>query len=125
MSDFMDKVYAGVLGGIAGLAIKNNRKDGGSVKRKTPYLVGEEGPEIIVPDSDGVVIPSSRSKKVSNWLSNKGLELSFNDKDDDKSNVVIDKLFQKEKKKKEKKKKEKKEPNVIDKLGLGKFDLTF
>ena len=132
MSDFMDNVYAGVLGGtagvlgsIAGLAIKNNRKDGGPVKRKTPYLVGEEGPEIIVPDSDGVVIPSSRSKKVSNWLSNKGLELSFNDKDDDKSNVVIDKLFEKEKKKKEKKKKEKKESNVINKLGLDKFDLKF
>ena len=120
MSDFMDKVLSGVLGGIAGLVVNNNRKDGGPVKRKTPYLVGEEGPEIIVPDSDGVVIPSSRSKKVSNWLSNKGLELSFNDKDDDKSNVVIDKLFEKEKKKKEKK-----ESNVINKLGLDKFDLKF
>lgn len=113
----MDKVYASVLGGIAGLAIKNNRKDGGSVKRKTPYLVGEEGPEIIVPDSDGVVIPFSRSKKVSNRLSNKGLELSFNDKDEDKSNVVIDKLFPEDKKKK----KSKESSNFL----FNKLDLTF
>ena len=121
MSDFMDKVYASILGGIAGLVIKNNRKDGGSVKRKTPYLVGEEGPEIIVPDSDGVVIPSSRSKKISNRLSNKGLELSFNDKDEDKSkdksNVVIDKLFPEDKKKK----KSKESSNFL----FNKLDLTF
>jgi hypothetical protein len=80
MSNFMDKVLTGLLGGVAGLVIENNRKDGGPVKSKTPYLVGEEGPEIIVPDSDGVVIPSS--------------------KDEDKYNVVIDKLFPADKKKK-------------------------
>lgn len=87
MSNFMDKVLAGLLGGVAGLVVENNRKDGGPVKSKTPYLVGEEGPEIIVPNSDGVVIPSSRSKKISNWLSGKNLELSFSDRAKDKSEV--------------------------------------
>jgi len=36
------------------------RKDGGPVKKGKPYVVGEEGPEIIVPKEDGRVIPNSK-----------------------------------------------------------------
>jgi hypothetical protein len=45
----------GVGGGIAGA-----RASGGPVDRGLPYLVGERGPEIIVPKSPGVVIPNHR-----------------------------------------------------------------
>ena len=34
------------------------RKDGGPVGKGQPYIVGEEGPEIIIPSEDGFVIPN-------------------------------------------------------------------
>jgi len=34
------------------------RGEGGPVKEDQPYLVGEKGPEVIVPESDGTVIPN-------------------------------------------------------------------
>lgn len=37
------------------------REDGGPVKKRKPYLVGEDGPEIIVPEEDGMVIPNRRN----------------------------------------------------------------
>ena len=37
------------------------REDGGPVKKKRPYIVGEDGPEIIIPNEDGVVIPNRRN----------------------------------------------------------------
>jgi hypothetical protein len=43
---------ANIAGGIAG------KEKGGPVKGGTPYIVGEKGPEIIVPPRDGVVIPN-------------------------------------------------------------------
>jgi hypothetical protein len=43
---------ANIAGGIAG------KEKGGPVKGGAPYLVGEKGPEIIVPPRDGVVIPN-------------------------------------------------------------------
>ena len=40
------------------------RKDGGPVKAGKPYLVGEEGPEVIVPKQDGQVIPSKPKSRI-------------------------------------------------------------
>lgn len=37
------------------------REDGGPVKKRKPYLVGEDGPEIVVPEEDGMVIPNRRN----------------------------------------------------------------
>lgn len=37
------------------------REDGGPVKKKRPYIVGEDGPEIIIPNEDGEVIPNRRN----------------------------------------------------------------
>lgn len=37
------------------------REDGGPVKKRQPYLVGEDGPEVIVPNEDGMVIPNRRN----------------------------------------------------------------
>ena len=48
----------GMLGGLfSGIFGKAN---GGPVSRKTPYMVGERGPEIFVPHSSGKVIPNNR-----------------------------------------------------------------
>ena len=53
----------GGLGGILGDFLKGfggARAMGGPVNANTPYLVGERGPEIIVPRSAGQVIPNNR-----------------------------------------------------------------
>jgi hypothetical protein len=39
------------------------RAKGGPVKAGKPYLVGEEGPELVVPDEDGEVIPNKDLKR--------------------------------------------------------------
>lgn len=39
------------------------RAKGGPVKRGRPYLVGEKGPELVVPEEDGVVIPNEVLRK--------------------------------------------------------------
>lgn len=35
---------------------------GGNVKGKKPYLVGEEGPELFIPDSKGMIIPNPKTQ---------------------------------------------------------------
>jgi SLT domain-containing protein len=39
------------------------REQGGPVKAGRPYLVGERGPEIVVPAEDGEVVPNKDLKK--------------------------------------------------------------
>lgn len=39
------------------------REKGGPVRAGKPYLVGEKGPEIVVPEEDGEVIPNKDLKK--------------------------------------------------------------
>lgn len=54
------QILRGVFGGTAVgsfLGIEG-RATGGPVSAGAPYLVGERGPEIVVPDSPGVVIPN-------------------------------------------------------------------
>ena len=41
------------------------RAKGGPVKAGKPYLVGEEGPEIMVPEEDGEIVPNKDLKKKS------------------------------------------------------------
>jgi hypothetical protein len=38
------------------------RADGGPVKKGLPYIVGEEGPELMWPDQAGTIIPNSKTK---------------------------------------------------------------
>lgn len=40
------------------------RQEGGPVKKGKPYVVGENGPEIIVPEQDGMVIPNDGDRLV-------------------------------------------------------------
>ena len=37
----------------------NYRADGGGISANSPYIVGERGPELIVPSSSGTVIPNN------------------------------------------------------------------
>lgn len=46
-------VFSGVIGKIPGLAT------GGPMDANMPYLVGEKGPEIVVPKSNGYVLPNN------------------------------------------------------------------
>ena len=77
-----------LLGGLCSLTF-TTRKDGGLVKKGKPYLVGENGAELIVPDLDGTVFPlhkmlgkdsedkkSKKGKKSKNFLYDK-LDLTF------------------------------------------------
>ena len=44
------------------------RKHGGPVKSSRPYLVGEDGPELIVPKQNGTVLPLNKTKSKNNVL---------------------------------------------------------
>ncbi len=44
--------------GTAGTGGFTERAHGGPVKKGTPYVVGEEGPELLVPDQNGTIIPN-------------------------------------------------------------------
>ncbi|MGL5936372.1 MAG: hypothetical protein ACRCZI_12225 [Cetobacterium sp.] len=52
------EVNTGIGGGIT------VRAKGGPVERNTPYLVGEEGPELVVPDAAGDVIPAGETRRL-------------------------------------------------------------
>ncbi len=53
---------AGVAGAIlTALSKAKPRAKGGPVAAGSPYLVGEQGPEIVVPDSDGTVLTAAQT----------------------------------------------------------------
>ena len=88
MSD-LGNVLSTIFGGLGGLLL-SKRENGGRVRKGKPYLVGEAGQEIIIPDSDGTVFPLYKvlgkdkgsakdgkyNKKSKNFLYNK-LDLTF------------------------------------------------
>lgn len=46
------------------------RAKGGPVRKRRPYIVGERGPEVFIPDEDGMILPNnvlSGLRKVSGW----------------------------------------------------------
>jgi hypothetical protein len=47
-----------------GSAIRDRRASGGPVSRGTPYLVGEHGPEIVVPSAAGRVLSAAATRGV-------------------------------------------------------------
>ena len=51
---FIQKTITNPIGQLIGLA------SGGPAQAGTPYLIGEEGPEIFVPNSSGTVIPNDK-----------------------------------------------------------------
>jgi hypothetical protein len=61
----VDSIINGVTN-TAGMAAGGAKAEGGPVAAKKPYVVGEQGPEIIVPKQPGVVIPNKQTKMVLN-----------------------------------------------------------
>ena len=52
-------------------SILEGRAKGGPVTAKTPYLVGESGPEIFAPNVDGSIINNMRTEKIYQMISSK------------------------------------------------------
>jgi phage-related minor tail protein len=61
VSQFIVKPLEGLISSIAGsiLPIGGARAAGGPVDAGTPYLVGEQGPELFVPTASGFIAPNS------------------------------------------------------------------
>jgi hypothetical protein len=61
ISQFIVKPIEGVVSNIASslLNIGGARASGGPVAADVPYLVGEQGPELFVPSSNGSIAPNS------------------------------------------------------------------
>ena len=57
-----EKISRTVSGASGGHVPTEKRAGGGPVSAGTPYLVGEKGPEIVVPSASGVVIPNDALK---------------------------------------------------------------
>lgn len=74
-------VAGGLTGGGGGTPPPKARKDGGPMTPGQPYLVGEEGPELVVPSQSGMVIPHEQTKQlispadlaVSTWGTGRGI----------------------------------------------------
>jgi hypothetical protein len=58
-----DPFWSPLFGGTMGVSL-GARADGGPVRRGRPYLVGEEGPELIIPDEDGTVITAADTARI-------------------------------------------------------------
>lgn len=53
--NFMVSGFGSFMGGLKSLV---GKADGGPVEGKTPYIVGERGPELFVPKMDGQIVPN-------------------------------------------------------------------
>lgn len=62
--------------------------DGGSVRSKTPIIVGEEGPEVFVPSSAGTIIPNNQS--FSNVSAKTGPDVVVNVNNQTNANATVD-----------------------------------
>ena len=51
-------VQGRAVGGILGIGGLGRRAGGGPIIKGTPYIVGEEGPEIVIPEANGTVLPN-------------------------------------------------------------------
>lgn len=56
----------GALSGFAGIGGIFGRASGGPVSARTPYIVGERGPELFVPNSFGAIKPNSSLRQAMN-----------------------------------------------------------
>jgi phage-related minor tail protein len=62
LSEFVTKPLTNVIGQVAGSllgGIFGTRAQGGPVLGGVPYLVGEQGPEMFVPQSTGAIVPNT------------------------------------------------------------------
>lgn len=57
-----ERISRTVSGPAGGHVPTEKRASGGPVRRDTPYLVGEEGPETFVPSASGFIVPNGGAK---------------------------------------------------------------
>lgn len=53
----------GAIGGLGSMGLFGKKAGGGAVSANRPYLVGEAGPEVIVPGTAGTVLPSNQLRE--------------------------------------------------------------
>lgn len=53
------KGVGGLVGQLGGFLSGMFRAEGGGVKKNSPYIVGEKGPELMVPSVNGTILPNS------------------------------------------------------------------
>jgi phage-related minor tail protein len=59
LGEQLGQSVAGSIGGILG-----QRQDGGPVLGGAPYLVGEQGPEVFVPNTSGAIVPTGPAQVI-------------------------------------------------------------
>jgi len=60
----IQKFITGPILGLFGLGPMAGRAKGGPVSAGTPYIVGEEGPELFVPNASGTIIPNGKGNQM-------------------------------------------------------------
>ena len=84
---------AGVAGSSAVAAVTGSKASGGPVDAKVPYLVGEAGPEMFVPKSDGVIVPNHViARKKGGSVKAGGASLSDKSSPDDFARALLNAL---------------------------------
>jgi hypothetical protein len=53
------------IGSVIGKLFGGGKANGGSVDGNTPYLIGEQGPELFIPQSSGTIIPNNQLRNQS------------------------------------------------------------
>ena len=76
--------FLGPLAGLIGF-----KEHGGPVDEKLPYIVGEKGPELFVPKTDGVVVPANILNRESGGGVSKGGAASTDDKKKQLYNFLV------------------------------------
>lgn len=56
----------GAIGGLGSMGLFGKKAGGGAVSANRPYLVGEAGPELVVPGSSGTVVPHNQLREAMN-----------------------------------------------------------
>jgi hypothetical protein len=60
ITGFITSTVGSFLGLPSGVATGGGRQAGGPVSARTPYVVGERGPEIMIPAGSGTIVPNNR-----------------------------------------------------------------
>lgn len=74
----------GLLGGIASsflgglMGFGGGKAGGGSVVSGTPYLVGEQGPELFVPGASGAIVPAAQTRAMMTQGSGRVVNITIN-----------------------------------------------
>lgn len=57
-------LFTGSTGEMGGSILIGKRASGGDINANSPYMVGEHGPELIIPNQSGTVIPNNKMNQI-------------------------------------------------------------